>query len=377
MNILLAPDKFKGTLSAMDFCLNCAEAASAFDPDVTPVKLPLSDGGEGFCDVVAQFSTMVWRETSVSDPLFRKINARYLLNKDRTEAFIEMARSSGIGLLSEGERNCMYTTSYGLGELILDAVKQNVRKIYVGLGGSATNEAGMGMATALGYRFLDKHDNEVIPVGRNLRNVVRIVEPGNNFLRNVRFITLTDVSNPLYGPDGAAMVYAGQKGASMEETELLDKGLAHLSDIIKRDLGMEISQLPGAGAAGGLGAGCKAFLNAELRSGSDFMLSYSKFNDYLDDSGLIITGEGSFDAQSSHGKLPFKVASVAKDAGVPVALIAGSIKENIAKTGIFNSYVDLSRLAGSQEEAMIHAGTWVQNATHKILSTFKQKLWTN
>ncbi len=335
MKILVAPDKFKGSLSAVAVCDAIASGINKYDPTIEVVKHPLADGGDGSLDILEQHLDLKTITLTVHDPLFRPIKASY--KKTMDTAYIEMAAASGLVLLKDHERNCMHTTTYGTGELILNAIQRGVTTIYLLIGGSATCDAGIGMASALGYTFLDKNEKHLQPIGKNLEKITSIQLPENKDIPNtVKFITLCDVDNPLYGSRGAAHVFAAQKGANSKEIEILDKGLTHFSTLIAKQLHKNIANLPGAGAAGGIGGGSIAFLNSTLQSGIKTMLEITQFSKAIKNTDLIFTGEGKIDQQTLHGKVVFGVSQFAKTKKIPVYAISGASDLSILETKSLN-----------------------------------------
>lgn len=302
--IIIAPDKFKGSLTGMQFCDAVEKGIRNHWTDVEILKLPLADGGDGTVEVLQYYIGGEQISVEVYDPLMRKINSNYLFSVERRIAFIEMATASGIHLLTEQEINPLYTTTYGTGELILDAIEKGANHIILGIGGSATNDAGMGMARALGYRFLDEYAQEMIGVGADLIKLKSIdISNVNPLLHNVKFEVACDVENPLFGFQGAAFVYGPQKGASLEIVEQLDKGLQNFALVANNQLFTELQDIKGGGAAGGLGAGSIAFLNAELKSGIRLIKNVANFDEQIKNSDWIITGEGRLDDQTFSGKV--------------------------------------------------------------------------
>lgn len=298
-------------------------------PDIDTQLLPLADGGEGTAEILTYHSQGQWVMVKVRDPLGRPHLAGFGLSSDGQTAFLDMAQAAGLPLLSPQERNPLHTTTYGVGELILAAVQKGARRILLGIGGSATNDAGMGMAAALGYRFLDKEGNLLDPVGGSLGKVARI-DTSNilSELKTLQTSVLCDVNNPLYGLQGAANVYAPQKGADATAVERLDRGLAHFAKIAGQWLGADYSQTPGAGAAGGLGFGAMAFLGAQLQPGINTILDQIDFEQHLQKADLLITGEGKLDRQTLQGKLIGGLTSRAKEYGVPVIALCGQLAIN-------------------------------------------------
>jgi glycerate kinase len=372
VKIILAPDKFKQTLSTIEFCKAASLGIRRCDPEARIISMPLSDGGEGLCLVFENHGQFAWRAAIVRDPLFRTIDVHYLYDPDQCVAVIGLSTASGLNLLNEDERNPLKTTSFGFGELILKAVQQGARHIILGLGGSATNDAGIGMAAALGYRFLDSDGHVLTPVGGNLINIADIKKPDINLLKDIKITVLSDVTNQLFGPEGAAMVYSGQKGADERTQSFLDRSLRHFAAIVKEKLDLEIAEISGAGAAGGLGAGCKVFLNAMPLQGASFILDFLDFESQCRDADLVITGEGSFDPQSDYGKTPAMVADRATILNIPVALIAGQIQGESQKEALFKYKYDISKHAGSKEKAMQQTASYVEKAAYEIVYQLKK-----
>ena len=347
---VVASDSFKG-------CLSSAQVADAVEKgiheiyhDCEVVKLAVADGGEG--TIEALLTTMGGRnvKVKVQDPLGRPIEAEYAILKDGT-AVVEMSKASGLTLLHLSERNPLHTSTYGTGQLIADALHKGCRKFLIGIGGSATNDAGTGMLEALGYRFLDAEGNVLKGVGLSLEAIMAIdTSAAIPELKSAEFIVACDVDSPFHGPKGAAHVYAPQKGASPEMVDFLDNGLKHFADIIKGTTGKDISDMPGAGAAGGLGGAFKAFLNAELRKGADMVLDAIGFDQMVEDADLVITGEGKIDSQTLNGKLPSAVAQRASARNIPVMAICG--RTEVESLPCFASICPVTPQEMSLEQAM-------------------------
>ena len=302
--IVVAPDKFKGSLSGIEFCDAVERGIKKQIENVTIVKLPLADGGDGTVDALKFYTGGKLIAAEVHDPLLRPIQARYLYAENEMLAFIEMAEASGIRLLKNDELNPLETSTYGTGELILDAINRGAKHILLGIGGSATNDAGMGMACALGFRFFDAENNLLEGRGKDLNRLTTIdTSMVNTELRNIKFEVACDVDNPLFGPKGAAPVYAPQKGATKRVVEELDAGLRNFNEKVETQFGKNLQNIAGAGAAGGLGAGCVLFLNAELKSGTELIKSIANFDEQVKDADWIVTGEGKFDEQTFSGKV--------------------------------------------------------------------------
>lgn len=302
--IIIAPDKFKGSLTGLEFCEAVERGIRKHVSDVEIENLPLADGGDGTVEVLQYYLEGEMIALKVSDPLGREVNASYLYSAEKKTAFIEMAEASGIRLLADYEVNPLLTSTYGTGELIKDALDKGVEYIILGIGGSATNDAGMGMAKALGYRFFNKKGKELKGIGNDLRDLYRIDGTGvHPNVSKVSFKVACDVDNPLYGINGAAYIYAPQKSASPEMVKSLDDGLFNFSEVVKSQFQIDLQNIKGAGAAGGLGAGCILFLGARLHSGIDLIKREADFDQKIKNADWVITGEGKLDAQTFSGKV--------------------------------------------------------------------------
>ncbi|MHB9134323.1 MAG: glycerate kinase family protein [Armatimonadota bacterium] len=325
MKIILAFDSYKGSLSAPEACAAAGEGLGRLSPAPEIVQCPLSDGGEGFAEAMRLAGGGDVRTVEVTGPLFEKRQAAIVLLDGGKTAVVESAMACGLELVPPGQRSPLRTTSYGLGEMLLAAAEMGAERIVVGLGGSATNDGGMGMLNALGWRFLDADGHLLPPIGSSLDYVWEI-EPGQT-LPGVQIIAACDVDNPLAGPHGAAYTYAPQKGATPEDVAVLDRGLARYARVSKSVLGEDFSSHPGAGAAGGLGFALLAFLHAQFRPGASLAIELSRLEEHLTGATLCFTGEGRTDAQTAHGKLPAAVAACCARAGVPCVCLSGSLGE--------------------------------------------------
>lgn len=316
MKILIAPDKFKGTLSAKGVAGAMGRAARNKYPTAQIIEQPLADGGEGSLELLKQLLPLKKHRLEVTGPLRRPVQAEYLMGEGK--AYIEIAQAAGLQHVPVPRRNPGHTTTIGVGTLIDDAIARGAKDIYLFLGGSATNDCGAGMAAALGYRFFGTKPEDFVPTGDSLKWVEKIdqmeVLPA---LKGVRFTAVCDVDNPLLGPSGATFTYAVQKGASVEDLPDLERNQVRFAECIKAAIGLDVRELPGAGAAGGLGAGCAAFLGAGLRPGIDVLMEAVGFADLVQGADMVITGEGKMDDQTIHGKVVSGVAKAAKAAGVP------------------------------------------------------------
>jgi glycerate kinase len=322
LTILIAPDKFKGSLTAKEVCSAVARGLRQLNENIIIDTAPMADGGEGTCDLLTDLARGSYVQKQVHDPLFRPVSARYGLSGNGDTAFIEMAAASGLMLLKDDERNPLLTTTLGTGELISDALFRKVRRVVLGLGGSATVDGGMGMATALGYRFGDADGTELKPAGENLIHIRHIQADQAERLNNIEVIALCDVTNALFGPDGAAFVYGPQKGADASAIALLDAGLRNFNRMVKKYLSAS-AEFPGAGAAGGLGAGAKVFLRASIEKGIDYIVRTTALEEKIRKADIVITGEGKIDDQTFSGKVVSEVTKLSVRAGKPVVALCG------------------------------------------------------
>lgn len=327
MKILIAPNAFKGSCNAVDVACAMEKGILNVLPQTDIEKIPLSDGGDGFLDTIkiANPRVKVYKKRVVG-PLGKEVNAIYgILGKT---AIIEMAQASGLNLVPYGKRNPLLTTTYGTGQLIKSALGRGVKEIILGIGGSATVDGGAGCLQALGVKFINKNGREIGSGGGELIKISRIDSAGiDSRVKNTRFIIASDVQNPLTGKRGAAYVYGPQKGASPEMVKILDKGLCNYARVIERDVGVDIENLPGAGAAGGIGAGLMAIAGAKLKEGIKIIVDLTGFQDRIKKVDLAITGEGKIDGQTVYGKVPVGLAKIARRYNIPVIAICGSIGE--------------------------------------------------
>ena len=323
---VVVSDSFKGTVSSREICAIAQRVIPRHFPACEVVCIPVADGGEGTVDCFVQAMGAQRVEITVTNALGEKSAAAYARLGEL--AIIEMAAAAGLPQV--GERRCPGTaTTYGVGELIAHAIDSGCRKILLGLGGSATNDGGCGCAAALGVRFYDADGQSFIPAGDTLGRIARIdTAKANERLRSVELTVMCDVTNPLYGPTGAAYIFGPQKGADAEKIKSLDAGLRHFGDVIRSQLGIDVSMMPGAGAAGGMGAGCVALLSGTMQSGIDAVLDVTGFDRQLEGADLVITGEGRIDSQSADGKVISGVARRTKEKGVPLIAIAGGIADS-------------------------------------------------
>ncbi len=337
MKLIFASDSFKGSLSSQQIISLLKETVEQVFPKSENQGFLMADGGEGTVDALVSQLGGIYQKVSVHDPLFQMIEARYGILPEGN-AVIEMASASGLPLLPTENRNPMETTTFGTGELIVDAISRGIRKITIAIGGSATNDGGMGMLAALGVRFLDQSGKELRGCGSDLEKVETIDLSGlHPAIQETEFTVMCDVTNPLLGPEGATFTFSAQKGANPAMQQQLENGMAHYSCIVEQTTGIEAKEVPGAGAAGGLGFALMSFLDARLQSGIETVLDLVHFDDALAEADLVVTGEGRMDWQSSYGKVPSGVGKRCQKAGVPVVAIVGGLLpgyESIYKSGI-------------------------------------------
>ncbi len=323
--VLIAPQSFKGSADAVAVAAAIARGVRAAWPEAEVVELPLADGGEGTVRALIRATGGELRRARVHDPLLREIDAEWGVLGDRTTAVVEMAAANGLPLLRESERDPRITSTRGTGELILAAAMSGAHRLVIGIGGSATNDGGAGMARAFGYRFFDRDGTDLPEGGAALARLSRIDGQTDPRLIRPAIDVASDVRNPLLGREGASAVFGPQKGATPDMVVELDAALARYADVVERFVGRPVRDVPGAGAAGGLGAGLLAFLDARLVSGARLVLDAVGFERRLDRAALVITGEGRIDGQSVFGKLTHAVAVAARRRGVPVVAVAGSL----------------------------------------------------
>lgn len=367
MKVLIAPDKFKGSLSAYDVCLALEEGLKKRQSNITVNTCPLADGGDGSLAVLEHYLDLKTMTKTVQGPLGRPIQAAYKMAK--TTAYIELSAASGLVLLKPSERNCMDTSTFGTGQLIADALENGATKICLFIGGSATNDGAMGIARALGYRFYDTFGKLLKPIGKNLLLIDKIDDSQLIFdPQEVLVQVICDVTNPLFGENGAAYVYAAQKGANPSEIIHLDRGLANLAARLVAHDFPSIVDIPGAGAAGGVGGGCMAFLDAQLVSGITTFIKLTQLEQHIAACDLVITGEGKLDAQTEQGKVVSGVAALAKKHGKPLVVVCGTAEEGVAQQlGISEIYTILNRSI-SVEEAMEKAAEKLMEIGEGILN---------
>ncbi|WP_144551945.1 glycerate kinase [Bacillus sp. X1(2014)] len=355
MKFVLAPDSFKESMTAKKAALAMEKGVKAVFPNAECVIVPMADGGEGTVDSLVSMTNGEIIKTDVIGPLGEKVIAEYGLLGEGQTAVIEMASASGLELIKPKERNPLLTTTYGTGQLIKHALDKGVRRFLIGIGGSATNDGGAGMLQALGVSFKDQDGNE-LPFGGGALHRLHSIDMSclDERIKTVQMDVACDVTNPLIGDNGASAIFGPQKGATPEMVRILDQNLAHFADVIKKQLGEDIAHLDGAGAAGGLGAGLLAFLNAQLKKGIDLVIEYTGLEEQVKGADYVFTGEGSIDGQTLFGKTPYGVAAIAEKYSVPVIAFAGRIGngvESLYDNG-FTAIIGILKGVTTLEEAL-------------------------
>lgn len=327
--VILIPDSFKGTMSSAEICRIMGDKIHEYYPECEVVSIPVADGGEGSVDAFldAVGGEKIYKD--VTGPYFGESVKGYYGILPGNIAVLEMAAAAALPMVGD-RKNPSKTTTYGVGELLLDAAKRGVSKIILGLGGSATNDAACGLASAVGISFFDEDGNKFIPVGGTLDKIARIdVSTLDESLKKIPITTMCDIDNPFYGPEGAAAIYGPQKGADPEMVKVLDEKMKKYSEVIKRDLGVDVQSIPGSGAAGGMGGGMAAYFKSKLQMGIETVLETVHFDELLSATDYVYTGEGKIDGQSLRGKVVIGVAREAKKKDVKVIAVVGDIGDNI------------------------------------------------
>lgn len=358
MRILIATDSFKGSMTSIEVANSLEKGFKEIDGTINIIKVPISDGGEGMVDALLSVNNGEIIKIPVTGAIGKTIDSFYGILQNGKTAYIEVAAVIGLYLLDEKERNPLNTSTFGVGELILDAAKRGCKKIIIGLGGSSTNDGGMGMARALGVKFLSKSGNELLGFGRDLQHVNRIdisrLDPN---VKDIEFKVACDVDNPLTGKSGATYVFAPQKGASDRDMIQLEKGMLHYQEIIRKHIGIDVSCIKGFGAAGGLGAALAVYLNAKIVSGIKLVIEETDLEEKIMDADLIITGEGKIDNQTFHGKVPVGISSLAKKYNKKTIAIAGKVdidRHSLRKLGLYD-ILCITPSGQSDDEAMKRA----------------------
>lgn len=376
MKIILSPDKFKGSLTGLEFCAIAEKGIKNVIPKADFIWMPLADGGDGTIEVVDYYLKSKKVDVEVNNPFFNTIKASYLYSEHSHTAFIEMAEASGYKVLDKAELDCKNATTFGTGQLIVDALERGAKTILLGIGGSATNDCGVGMATALGYRFLDAHGDQVHPIGANLSSISKIDDSGiHHQLNEVSFKVACDVNNPLYGPNGAARVYGPQKGATPADVDLLDKGLKDFSTVVDEHFKVKSQEIKGAGAAGGMGIGTLVFLDADLIPGISLIKDIADYDEKIANADWIVTGEGMMDSQTLSGKVIKGITDSARRNGIKVAALCGqSTLDGEDERTLGLSHVDtVMHRANSLEDALHNSKEYLlvmaQDFARKITDT--------
>jgi glycerate kinase len=370
MKIVVAPDSFKGSVSAAELCSAISRGILNVYRDCDVIQLPLADGGEGTTENMVYATGGTIHTTTVSDPLGRKVEAGYGVLGDKETVVIEIAKASGLHLLSDAEKNPLAASTYGTGELIKEALNAGYRKFIIGLGGSATNDGGSGMLRALGAKFLDSQGNPLPGGGEPLSRLESIDDTGiDPRILQSTFIVACDVSSPLCGPDGASAVFGPQKGASPQMVQSLDHALYRYAEVIRRQKGIDVINVPGAGAAGGSTVALTVFMNARIQSGIELVMQAVQFEKHIENANLVITGEGKLDEQTLSGKVIYGVCQTARKFGVPVIAICG-------KTELSGAQMDEVGLLGAfsivpgpcaLQTAIDNAAVWAENRTEQMM----------
>ncbi len=360
MNILIAPDKLKGSLGATEAAAAIRRGISRVLPESRIVEMPIADGGEGTMEAIHSARGGEWIVLEASDPLGRRIPARYLWLADESAAIVGMSEASGIRHLKKEERDPLAASTFGTGELIRDAIGRGAKNILVGLGGSATNDAGVGMAAALGYRFLTSDGEELAPIPSSLLALTSI--RADKAAQFPPIVAACDVRNPLLGPNGATRVYGPQKGADEKAMQFLESALENLADVAAHDLGCDFRNEPGAGAAGGLGFGLLTFCHAQIRSGFETVAGYLGLESAIAAADVVITAEGGLDTQSLEGKAPVGVAKLARKHGKRVIVFAGKISADVDWHGVFDAAHPLSETPLPPGESMRNAANLLEQS---------------
>ena len=367
MKILIAPDKFKGSLSATQVCDAIENGIKINNDKHEILSCPMADGGEGSIDIINNYLSLMPVELIVNDPLFRPIKSTYYISD--TTAYIEMSSASGLSLLKKEEQNCMYTSSYGTGELIKDAINKGLTKINLYIGGSATNDGGIGIASALGFEFYDKFKKLLNPIGKNLVSINHIDVRKIKFnFKEININVICDVDNPLFGKNGAAFVYASQKGADSFEINKLDQGLINLQSILIKHDFPDVANIPGSGAAGGVGGGLVSLLGAKLISGIQNLIEITQLESLIKECDIIITGEGKIDLQTEKGKVISGICKLARKYKKPIIAVCGVKEEGVSnKLGLSKVYT-IFEIADTLNDAIENGEKYLIDIGSKILT---------
>ena len=368
MRILIAPDKFKGSLSAREVAENIELGFRRVLPQATIDIVPMADGGEGTAEVISDALGGSWLKCHAHDPLGCRIEARYAYIASEKLAVTEMSEAAGLRRLTSRVRDPLRASTFGVGEILLDATRHGARQVIIGLGGSATNDGGFGMARALGFRFL-ANQMELTNGPTELVGLTKISRPAG--LHLPRICAAADVRNPLLGERGATCVFGPQKGATSEQIPILEQALARLADVVARELGCEFRNRPGAGAAGGLGFGLMSFCGAEVRSGFEVVAEILRLEQKVNQSDVVVTGEGRLDGQTLEGKTPAGVAEIARKHGKPICAIVGRVDRKIDYSQLFGAIYELARPPVNEMEAIKLAAELLRERAEEAALSFR------
>jgi glycerate kinase len=376
--VLVAPDSFKGSLDARAVSLAIGDGVRDVVPDVRVILHPIADGGEGLLDVLLPVMGGRKMEAVVRGPLpDQRVRAAWGYVEEQRLAIVEMAQAAGLGLVPVEKRDPRITTTYGVGELIRTALDEGARSFVIGIGGSATNDGGVGMAQALGVAFLDAEGKPIAPGGEGLCGLQKVdIAALDARLRESTVVVACDVQNPLAGTDGASAVYGPQKGATADVVRQLDRCLSHYRDILRQQLGVDVQEIPGSGAAGGLGAGLVVFCHGRLQSGIDLVLDVTRFDDQLRGADLVITGEGRVDTQTKFGKALSGLLRRTKSAGIPVLAVAGDVDGDRSLLIGPEGFTDLISLVNEEttlRQALADAAPLVRQRVSVMMQRFLQQ----
>jgi len=369
LKVIIAPNALKDSLSAIDAAKAIRTGILQSDPQHETVCIPIADGGDGLLLVLKHALNGEWKTLNVQGPLGRPVQASFLYCENKSLAIIELASAAGLALLEEHEYDIRAASTYGVGQLINAALALNINHLILGIGGSATTDGAMGVASALGVKFFDRDEKVLKSCANNLNKINRIdTSQVNKKLGSVKFDIVCDVSNPLLGVQGAAAVFAPQKGADAEDIIFLEEGLAHFADILQVSQHMDVREIEGGGAAGGVGAGLKALFNANLCKGAELVLDLLAFEDQIKNADLLITSEGKLDSQTAYGKAPFVAAKMAKKYQIPAFAIVGQADEGCLRNlPVFDGIYTLTSTNITSEYAITHASELMQHMAAKLM----------
>jgi glycerate kinase len=377
MKVIIAPDKFKGSLTSIEVCTAIVEGLLNADKSLEIFFFPMADGGDGFADAMKYYTDTLTEQVESVDSLGRPITSVYEWNVRESTALIELASCSGLAMLHKDERNPLITSTYGTGLQIQHAIKRGAKKIILGIGGSATNDAGIGILGAMGFMFLDGKGNPAKPAGQALKQITKIIPPDS--LPVIQFEIACDVNNPLYGPEGAAIIFSGQKGATPQQAKSLDDGLKHFAGIILQQTGKDVSKFPGAGAAGGIAAGLMAYLPVNIIEGTQLILKASNIESRIENADIVITGEGKIDLQSFRGKTICAITSMARRNNIPVIALCGKLelsKPEWEELGLMLA-AEINNVYITEEESMHRAYELLTKKAESIAPLIKELISKN